>query len=133
MTRHLTDKETITLIGDYVYCKNYSAIARKYKISRPAVKKIILRNPDLLNKAEQKKEQIESDMMLFIESRVQKAICFINAAFEQMMQENKLQQASLKELAISLGIIVDKFTKYTKTAHKGGLYDELLRKITGRI
>lgn len=56
--KKLTDKQKKLIIADYIDCGNYSEVARKYKVSDTAVRKIIKADKDSVKKFEQKKKRI---------------------------------------------------------------------------
>lgn len=110
MAKRLTDKQKKKIIADYVECQNYSAVARKYKISATTVKKTIVNDKESVRKCDLKKEENTKDMLDYLESKKESAMNFIDLALAEMMKEEKLERTGIQALATSVGIIVDKFT-----------------------
>ena len=109
MAERLTDRDRQKIIADYVETENYRETGRLNGVSDTTVRRIVDNEPDVLYKVAQKKEQTTQDMLTFIESRRDKAQLFIDAALEVLPE--KLDGASLNQVATALGIVVDKFTK----------------------
>lgn len=109
MAKRLTDLKKKKIIADYVECGNYSAVARKHKVSKDTVRRLA-RQKDIVQKAQEKKEQNTKDMLEYMDSKKQDAMKFIDLALNEMMNPKKLQRSSVQALATSLGIIVDKFS-----------------------
>ncbi len=105
----LTDRERQKIIADYVETESYRETGRINEVSPNTVRKVVENEPEIAQKCTQKKEQTTQDMLSFIESRRDKAQLFIDAALEVLPE--KLDGASLNQVATALGIVVDKFTK----------------------
>lgn len=110
MAKRLTDKEKKKIIADYVECQNYSAVARKYKVSVNTVKNIISSSDEFARKCKQKKDENSKDMLDYMDTKKQDAMTFIDLALSEMMKKEKLERSSVQALATSIGIVVDKFT-----------------------
>ena len=110
----LTDKDKKNIIADYVECQNYSEVARKYKISDTAVKKIVLADKDSLNKFEEKKEENTKDILKYMDSIYDKQKKVIDLSLEAL--EKKLTNpdmfTNVKDIATVYGVIFDKALKY---------------------
>ena len=110
----LTDKDKKNIIADYVECQNYSEVARKYKISDTAVKKIVLADKDSLNKLEEKKEENTKDILKYMDSIYDKQKKVIDLSLEAL--EKKLTNpdmfTNVKDIATVYGVIFDKALKY---------------------
>lgn len=117
MAKRLTDKQKKKIIADYVECQNYSAVARKYKISVNTVKNIINKNEEVARKCKYKKEENSKDMLEYMDSKKQDAMKFIDLALSEMMKNEKLERSSIQALATSIGIIVDKFSPKDQTTN----------------
>lgn len=109
MAKRLSDLKKKKIIADYVECGNYSAVARKHKVSKDTVRRLA-RQKDIVQKAQEKKEQNTKDMLEYMDSKKQDAMKFIDLALNEMMKPEKLAKSGTRDLATSIGIIVDKFT-----------------------
>lgn len=117
MAKRLTDKQKKKIIADYVECQNYSAVARKYKISDATVRRIVNNDEEITRKVEHKKEENTKDMIEYMDSKKQDAMAFIDLALKEMMKEEKLERSGIQALATSIGIIVDKFSPKDQTSN----------------
>ena len=69
MAKRLTTREKKQIIADYVEMENYSAVSRKYGISRNEVKAIVLADPETAEKCQRKKEKDTEDILAHMESK----------------------------------------------------------------
>lgn len=132
MAKHLTDAKKKKIIADYVGCGNYSEVARKNKVSKDTVRRLCNRT-DILQKAQEKKEQNTKDMLEYLDNKKQDAMEFIDMALASMMEPEKLKKSSVQALATSIGIIIDKFTPTVQTDQSLEKLDKVLEKIGGVI
>lgn len=132
MSKHLTDAKKKRIIADYVECGNYSAVARKHKVSKDTVRRLAMKD-DIVQKAKEKKEQNTKDMLAYMDSKKTDAMNFIDLALSEMMKPEKLERSSVQALATSIGIIIDKFSPTVKNDKSLEKLDEVLDKIGGVI
>lgn len=132
MAKHLTDAKKKRIIADYVECGNYSAVARKHKVSKDTVRRLAMKD-DVVQKAKEKKEQNTKDMLAYMDSKKTDAMNFIDLALSEMMKPEKLERSSVQALATSIGIIIDKFSPTVKNDKSLEKLDEVLDKIGGVI
>lgn len=109
MAKHLTDAKKKQIIADYVECGNYSEVARKHKVSKDTVRRLCNRT-DILQKAQEKKEQNTKDMLEYLDQKRDTAFKFIDKAFEEMCKEEKIEKTSIINLATAIGIVIDKYS-----------------------
>lgn len=109
MAKHLTDAKKKKIIADYVGCGNYSEVARKNKVSKDTVRRLCNRT-DILQKAQEKKEQNTKDMLEYLDQKRDMAFKFIDKAFEEMCKEEKIEKTSIINLATAIGIVIDKYS-----------------------
>ena len=109
MAKHLTDAKKKQIIADYVECGNYSEVARKHKVSKDTVRRLSNRT-DILQKAQEKKEQNTKDMLEYLDQKRDTAFKFIDKAFEEMCKEEKIEKTSIINLATAIGIVIDKYS-----------------------
>lgn len=109
MAKHLTDAKKKQIIADYVECGNYSAVARNHKVSKDTVRRLANRT-DVVKKAQEKKEQNTKDMIQYMEIKKQKAFKFLDKAFDELCNDEKIKKTSIINLATAMGIIIDKYS-----------------------
>lgn len=115
MAARLTDAQIKKIIADFVDVQNYSQVARMNGVSRNTVKAIVNKDNETAGKCQQKKEQNTLDMLAFMDSRKEKAQNIIDIYLAALVDPEKLDGASLTAIATSLGIVIDKFTRNTRS------------------
>ena len=131
MAERLTDEQIKRIIADFVESNNYSATARKNGRAVNTVKKYVLADEEIAEKCKQKKEQNTLDMLEYMDSRKGQAQGTYLAA---LADPEKLDSASLQQIATALGILVDKFTKTTPASENAlAKLDEVLKEIGGVV
>ena len=110
VAKHLTDKQKKRIIADYATLGNYSAVARKHGVSFDTVKRVVMRDPETMEKAEQKKAENTEAVLSHLEKQAGKACDLIDLFMTYLEQPQKLERANVRDLATALGIVIDKFT-----------------------
>ncbi len=113
MAARLTDKQKKKMIADYIQLGSYNATSKINGVAPNTVKKIVQGNADIAELCEQKREQNTAEMIAFMDSRKAEAQKVIDAYLKALADPEKLDGASLSQIATALGIVVDKFTKNT--------------------
>lgn len=122
MASRLTDKQKKDIIADYIETGSYNATAKKFGVSDKTVKRICVENPNITKKAEQKKEQNTKDMLAYMDSRKEQAQGIIDKYLEKLADPEKLESATISQIATAMGIVVDKFMdNTTKGEDTGGI------------
>ncbi len=114
MAARLTDKQKKMIIADYVELGSYNAVAKRHGVSFDTVKRIVNNEPQIVKKTEQKKEENTLDMLAYMDSKKEQAQGIIDLYLSALANPEKLEKASVNNIATALGIIVDKFTGATK-------------------
>lgn len=114
MASRLTDKQKKDIIADYVETGSYNATAKRFGVALNTVKKICTQNAGIAQKCKQKKEQNTADMLAYMDSRKSQAQGIIDKYLEKLADPNKLENATLSQIATAMGIVVDKFMDNTK-------------------
>lgn len=117
MAARLTDRQKKQIVADYVEIGSYNAVAKMHGVSDKTVKSIVESNSEFTRISEQKKEQNTQDMLAFMDSRKEKAQEVVDTLLSALMDPVKIEAASLNQIATSLGIVVDKFTKNTASGN----------------
>ena len=99
-------------------------IAAALGISRDIVYKTLRRNGIKLDQTAPKKEQeAEADFIAFLNSRADLARKVIDTALQTVL--DKLPDASAKDAATTMGIVIDKFTALHNSASRAGEIEDL--------
>lgn len=111
--KKLTDKQKKLIIADYIDCGNYSEVARKYKVSDTAVRKIIKADKDSVKKFEQKKEENTKDVLEYMDTLKDRKKIIVSKLLQAI--EDKVDHldsfTNIKDVASAYGIIIDKELK----------------------
>lgn len=113
MAARLTDRQKKKIVADYVELGSYNAVAKINGVALNTVKKIVQGNADIAEKCNQKKEQNTLDMLAFMDSRKGKMQDAIDLHLKALTDTEKIEEATLSQVATSFGIIVDKATRNT--------------------
>lgn len=108
--KHLTDKQKKRIIADYATLGNYSAVARKHKISHNTVKRVVGADPQTGKKIQQKRADNTADILQYMEEQKGTVNDIILLYLEELKKPERISKASVQSLAVSLGIVIDKFT-----------------------
>ena len=134
MAARLTDEQKKRIIADYVESGSYRATARKNGVVADTVKRIVQSDGGIVQKATQKKAENTLDMLEYMDSRKGQAQGIIDTYLEALADPEKLENASLQQIATALGIVVDKFTKTTPAGENAlSKLDEVLKEIGGVV
>lgn len=133
MAKHLTDRQKKKIIADYATLGNYRAVARKHNISADTVKRIVLQDPETVQKTTQKKAENTADILRFMDKQKGDVCDIIGLYLKALQDPRKLERASVQSIATSLGIIIDKFSATSKNDQAIKKLDEVLDKIGGVI
>lgn len=110
MAKRLTTREKKKIIADYVEMENYSAVSRKYGISRNAVKAIVLADAETAEKCQRKKEKDTEDILAHMESKKEMVNKIIDKYLVALLDDEKIAKAQPQQLTTALGTLIDKFT-----------------------
>lgn len=125
MAKRLTTREKKKIIADYVEMENYSAVSRKYGISRNAVKAIVLADAETAEKCQRKKEKDTEDILAHMESKKEMVNKIIDKYLVALLDDEKIAKAQPQQLTTALGTIIDKFTMVSKVLTDNGEPDAL--------
>lgn len=117
MAARLTDKQKKKIVADYLETESINAAAKKNGVSWDTAKRILQESENVEQKLEEKKEQNTLDMLAYMDSRKEQAQSVIDAYLQELANPEKLEEATLSQIATALGIIVDKFTKGAVIGH----------------
>ena len=110
MAKHLTDKQKKQIIADYATLENYAAVARKNKTSATTVRRILEANPETVEIVRRKKKETTEDILQYMERQKKNVTDIIGLYLDELKKPERISKASVQSLAVSLGIVIDKFT-----------------------
>lgn len=117
MAARLTDRQKKKIIADYVQSGSYRAAARLNKVSDRTVKRIVEECGEIEQKIAQKKEENTADIFGYME-RQKSGVCeILDVYLTELKNPEKIEAASLREIATTMAILIDKYTAdYGKAA-----------------
>lgn len=116
----LTDEQRKMITADYVDCGNYSAVARKHNVSRTTVANIVNSDSAICEKLHRKKEENTKNVIEYMGDK-KDAVCeLIDLYLKELVSPEKMEKATLAQIATALGIVIDKFTSVKSDGESGG-------------
>lgn len=110
MAARLTDRQKKKIIADYIQLESYNAVGRMNDVSPNTVKNIVKGNEDIARKCTQKKEQNTADILEYME-RQKSGVCeILDIYLTELKKPEKIEAASLREIATTMAILIDKYT-----------------------
>lgn len=113
----LTDRQIKRIFADRSEGMSIRQLAAKYGVSGTTIHNTLKRHPELERMVTQKKEENTLEMFAYMDSRKEQAQDVIDKYLKALADPEKLESASLSQIATALGIIVDKFTKNTASGN----------------
>ena len=107
----LSDRKKKTIIADYIETGNYSAVAKRHGVSRTTVKNIVTKDTETARRMQEQKEKNTQSVLKHMEKKAGDVCEIMDSLLGVLSDKEKLQEASVRELATALGILIDKFTK----------------------
>ncbi len=120
----LTEKKRKAIVKDYQEYGTYAKVARKHKVSPATVKKLVCGNRKPLEDAASR-----YDIMEHL-SKNSKAVCDIIDRYLAVMNDpERLANAPLNQVASSLGVLVDRFSKSKKDDSSHAVLEKLIEAV----
>lgn len=119
MAARLTDKQKKMIIADRANGLSIRQLAKKYHVSTTSVQRALKSNPEVTRLVTQKKEQNTRDMLAYMDSRKGEAQGVIDAYLKALADPEKLENATIAQIATAMGIVIDKFTSCAADPHGG--------------
>ena len=110
MAARLTDRQKKKIIADYVQSGSYNAAAKMNGVSRNTVKSIVLSDSEIAAKCQQKKEQNTADILEYMEHQKSGVCEILDVYLTELKNPEKIEAASLREIATTMAILIDKYT-----------------------
>lgn len=106
----LDDETKNKIIADYVDCGNYTAVAKKYGVSRQTVMKIVKSDSVINEKLHRKKEENVKNVIEYMGSKSEAVCELLDLYLKDLMSPEKRKKATIAQIATAMGILIDKFT-----------------------
>lgn len=125
----LTDKQRKKIIADYTQFENYSAVARLHGVSRNTVKSIVLADCKTAEKCRLKKEENTAAILAHMGRQKNRVCGILDKLLEALDDPDKMECATLPQIATALGILVDKYsmdeTRTNGAASENNLFEAI--------
>ena len=109
-----TKRKKIT--ADWALAGSNRAAARKNNVSPSTVRRLVLAEPKLAEAARDKKRACARDMLSYMDGK-RDAVCdIIGLSLEELSDPDRLKAAGIRDIATTMGILIDKWTRAQQTA-----------------
>lgn len=110
MAARLTDRQKKKILADYVQLGSYNATAKLNGVSATTVKNLALKNAEILEKCEDKKDENTADVLAYMDSKKAVVCEIIGKGLKVLASENKLNEATPAQITTALGTLIDKWS-----------------------
>lgn len=117
MAARLTDRQKKMILADRAAEMSIRQLADKYHVSATTVQRILKDNTEVAQFVTQKKSQNTMEMLAYMDSRKGQAQGVIDQYLKALADPEKLESASISQIATAMGIVVDKFTRNTASGN----------------
>ena len=112
----MSEKKRKKIIADWALEGSYRAAARKNNVSPSTVRRLVLAEPKLAEAARDKKRACARDMLSYMDGK-RDAVCdIIGLSLEELSDPDRLKAAGIRDIATTMGILIDKWTRAQQTA-----------------
>lgn len=109
MAARLTDLQKKKIVADYVQYGSYNAVGKINGVSKDTVKRVVLACEDIVQKAQQKKEENTADILAYMESQKNLVCEIIGKGLTALNDPEKLAEATPSQITTALGTLIDKW------------------------
>jgi transposase-like protein len=120
MAARLTERQKKKIVADYLESGNYRATARKNNVNPTTVKRVIAASDGFEQKAVQKKEEIQADVLAYMDSQRQVVCEIIGKGLTVLNDPEKLKEATPAQITTAIGTLIDKWTQMGRAGSDGG-------------
>lgn len=110
MAARLTDRQKQKIMADYVQLGNCRAVARLNGCSDGTVRKIMLENPEVVQKYEQKRMENTESVLAYMDQQKDLVCEIIGKGLMALNMDGKLEDASPSQITTAIGTLIDKWT-----------------------
>ena len=105
----LTQEDKNKIMADRVNGMTISQLARKYHVSSTTIHRVIHSSDEMEELLKQKKAANERDILEYMDTKKADVCSLIDVYLPALTDEEKMQKATLVQIATALGIVLDKF------------------------
>lgn len=108
----LTDKQKKKILADYTQIGSYNAVAKINGVSDKTVRNLVLNNPDITEKYEQKKEQNTADILDYMENQRDDVCKVLGICLSELKKAKRYEKTPPQQIATTMAILIDKYTAF---------------------
>lgn len=107
-----TDMQIKKVYFDYVETQNYTETARRNNMVLNTAKKIVKNGEkEVLRMLKEHKEQNTKDILKYMENKSHVVCEILDNFLKALTDKEKIDRANIQQIATSMAIVIDKFTK----------------------
>lgn len=95
--------------------------AKMNHVCKSTVSRLIKKDTEAVELATRKKEQNSLDMLTYMEQAQEKVENIVDIYLDALTDKEKIENASLQQVATSLGILIDKWTQHMGNSSTSGV------------
>lgn len=115
MPKSTSLKLAAKLIADYRTIGNYKKVAKLNGVCDQTVRRIVMREFDLNEIADKEMEEAKKDIVAHMYTKTDQVCGLMDKYLEELIRPERIEKASISQLAVVLGILIDKFTMIDKS------------------
>ena len=108
MAARLTDKQKKKILADYTLIGSYNAAAKINGVSDKTVRNLVLKNPDITEKYEQKKEENTADILDYMERQRDDVCEVLGICLSELKKAERYEKTPPQQIATTMAILIDK-------------------------
>lgn len=112
--RRLTDLERKEILAGALEGESERSLAKRFGVSPAYVNKLKHTDTEYTQRLAQKKEENTVAVLNALEARKDRALGTIDRLLDALGDEDRIARCSERDLAVSMGILIDKFLKSDK-------------------
>lgn len=129
----LSDKQKKFIIAERVEGASLRVLAKKYNVTTTTIQRVLKSDADLLQKVTEKKEENTRVVLSYMDSHKQEVCTLIGALLKELKKPDRIATAPFRELATTMGILIDKFTATELSKPDSTVSNNLFEAIKGSV
>lgn len=106
----LTDKQRKKIIADRAMGISLRELAERNHVSKTTIQRTLKSDPETVQKIQLKKAENTAEVLAHMDKKQGEVCDLIDLYLDALTREEKLNRASVRDIATALGIVIDKFT-----------------------
>jgi transposase-like protein len=106
----LTDDQRKSIIAAVANGESKRSLARQYEVSDTTVRRVCNSDPQMAQKVAHKKAENEASVLAHMDTQKSQVCEGLDRLLKAVFNDDKIDAATLVQLATTLGILIDKYT-----------------------